>query len=93
MHVSVLRRHMLTAGTPIQNDLLEYYSLVEFVNPGLLGTVSEFRRRFETPILAGRDATATDKVRYNSITKPHIVVDSLIICANMRTSHMVSDVL
>lgn len=50
-----------SAGTPIQNDLLEYFSLVQFCNPGLLGTVSEFRRKFETPILLGRDAGCSDK--------------------------------
>ena len=44
----------------IQNDLLEYFSLVSFVNAGILGTASEFRRRFENPILRGRDADASD---------------------------------
>ena len=43
-----------------QNDLLEYFSLVSFVNAGILGTASEFRRRFENPILRGRDADASD---------------------------------
>ena len=33
---------------------------MQFVNEGLLGSVSEFRRQFETPILRGRDADATD---------------------------------
>lgn len=53
-------RRVLLSGTPIQNDLLEYFSLVHFVNVGLLGTAAEFRRRFEVPILRGRDAEATD---------------------------------
>ncbi|VDO61925.1 unnamed protein product, partial [Schistosoma curassoni] len=52
-------RRVLLSGTPIQNDLLEYFSLVHFVNMGLLGTASEFRRRYEIPILRGRDADAT----------------------------------
>ena len=43
-----------------QNDLLEYFSLVSFVNAGILGTAAEFRRRFENPILRGRDADASD---------------------------------
>ncbi|OON20661.1 protein, SNF2 family, partial [Opisthorchis viverrini] len=53
-------RRVLLSGTPIQNDLLEYFSLVHFVNLGLLGTAADFRRRFETPILRGRDADATE---------------------------------
>ncbi|KAH8868648.1 DNA repair and recombination protein RAD54-like [Schistosoma japonicum] len=54
-------RRVLLSGTPIQNDLLEYFSLVHFVNVGLLGTASEFRRHYEIPILRGRDADATDE--------------------------------
>ncbi|KAK2168719.1 hypothetical protein NP493_1222g00037 [Ridgeia piscesae] len=53
-------RRVLLSGTPIQNDLLEYYSLVHFVNRDLLGTAQEFKRKFETPIMRGRDAAATD---------------------------------
>ena len=30
------------------------------VGQGILGTASEFKRKFETPILRGRDADATD---------------------------------
>ncbi|PNJ21660.1 RAD54L isoform 5, partial [Pongo abelii] len=29
-------RRVLISGTPIQNDLLEYFSLVHFVNSGIL---------------------------------------------------------
>ena len=54
-------RRILLSGTPIQNDLLEYFSLLHFVNTGILGTTSEFKRRFENPILRGRDASATEK--------------------------------
>ncbi|XP_076440944.1 DNA repair and recombination protein RAD54-like isoform X2 [Babylonia areolata] len=54
-------RRILLSGTPIQNDLLEYFSLLHFVNRGILGTAQEFKRRFETPILRGRDADATDE--------------------------------
>jgi len=54
------KRRVLLSGTPIQNDLLEYFSLVHFVNEGLLGTAQEFRKKFENPILRGRDADATD---------------------------------
>lgn len=52
-------RRVLISGTPIQNDLLEYYSLVNYVNPGLLGTAQEFKKRFENPILRSRDSSAT----------------------------------
>lgn len=55
------KRRVLLSGTPIQNDLLEYFSLVHFVNAGILGTAQEFRRKYEKPILRSRDADASDK--------------------------------
>lgn len=47
----------------------EYYSLLDFANPGLLGTPSEFRRNYENPILRGRDADASEKERLLSDEK------------------------
>ena len=55
------RKRILLSGTPIQNDLLEYFSLVHFVNGGILGSVAEFRKKFENPILRSRDGDASDK--------------------------------
>ncbi|KAI8977963.1 P-loop containing nucleoside triphosphate hydrolase protein [Pilobolus umbonatus] len=56
-----VERRVIITGTPIQNDLSEYYSLFNFVNPGLLGTTAEFRKNYEIPILRGRDADSTDR--------------------------------
>ncbi|SCU85020.1 LANO_0C03114g1_1 [Lachancea nothofagi CBS 11611] len=53
-------RRVILSGTPIQNDLSEYFALLNFSNPGLLGSRSEFRKNFETPILRGRDADADE---------------------------------
>lgn len=60
--LNVSRRVILT-GTPIQNDLTEYFSLTSFANPDLLGSRLEFRKRFEIPILRGRDADASEADR------------------------------
>lgn len=60
--LNVSRRVILT-GTPIQNDLTEYFSLTSFANPDLLGSRLEFRKRFELPILRGRDADASEADR------------------------------
>ena len=32
-----IRRRVVLTGTPVQNDLQELYSLVDFSNPGILG--------------------------------------------------------
>ncbi len=56
-------RRVILSGTPIQNDLSEYFSLLNFANPNLLGTRVEFRKKYELPILKGRDAAGTDEDR------------------------------
>ncbi|KAI1880343.1 hypothetical protein JX265_001964 [Neoarthrinium moseri] len=56
-------RRVILSGTPIQNDLSEYFALISFANPDLLGTRQEFRKRFEIPILRGRDADALEMDR------------------------------
>ncbi len=56
-------------GTPIQNDLLEYFSLIHFVNEGILGTSAEFKKRFENPILRGRDADASEADHLKGVEK------------------------
>lgn len=37
-------------GTPVENRLAELWSILEFLNPGLLGTLDKFRREFALPI-------------------------------------------
>ncbi|KJH48017.1 protein, SNF2 family [Dictyocaulus viviparus] len=83
-------RRVLISGTPIQNDLLEYYSLVNFVNPGLLGSASEFRKRFENPILRGRDGNASEEEQRKGeeITKDMIALVEK--CIIRRTSGLLT---
>ncbi|CDK29347.1 unnamed protein product [Kuraishia capsulata CBS 1993] len=56
-------RRVILSGTPIQNDLSEYFSLLNFANPGLLGTKLDFRKTYELPILRGRDSLADENER------------------------------
>jgi len=56
-------RRVILSGTPIQNDLMEYFSLLNFANPNLLGTRNDFRKKYEIPILRGRDGAGTDADR------------------------------
>lgn len=64
-----VQRRVILSGTPIQNDLSEYFSLLNFANPDYLGSRMDFRKNYELAILRGRDADATDKEKENSEAK------------------------
>ncbi|KAF2497272.1 putative dsDNA-dependent ATPase [Lophium mytilinum] len=54
-------RRIILSGTPLQNDLSEFYTAIDFVNPGLLGKRNVFKKEFENPIMRGRQPEATAK--------------------------------
>lgn len=54
-------KKLLLTGTPIQNDLNEFFTIIDFINPGVLGSFASFKRKFIAPITRARD-TAN---RYN----------------------------
>lgn len=53
------KKRVLLSGTPMQNELTEFYNMVNFCNPNVLGSPSEFRRKYERPILASREPDAS----------------------------------
>ncbi|KAL7156802.1 hypothetical protein ABFS83_02G033500 [Erythranthe nasuta] len=55
------KRRILLSGTPMQNDLEEFYAMVNFTNPGILGDATYFRRYYEMPIVCGREPTASEE--------------------------------
>ncbi|KAH0617560.1 hypothetical protein JD844_015948 [Phrynosoma platyrhinos] len=52
-------RRIILTGTPVQNDLQEFYALIEYVNPGVLGSLSAYKKVFEEPIIRSREHSAT----------------------------------
>ena len=51
------------SGTPIENRLLELWSLFNFLNPGLLGNRGDFQRDFVIPIERFQDLEAISKLK------------------------------
>ncbi|CBY07750.1 unnamed protein product [Oikopleura dioica] len=53
---SIRARHrLMLTGTPIQNSVIELWSLFDFLMPGFLGTDKEFNTVYGRPILNSRD--------------------------------------
>ncbi|KAI1306524.1 DNA repair and recombination -like protein [Halotydeus destructor] len=84
------QRRVLLSGTPIQNDLLEYFSLIHFVNSGILGTVQEFKKRYENPILRGRDGAATDKEQERGKERQSELIAIVKRCMIRRTTELLT---
>ena len=49
---------VITTGTPIENHLGELWSLFNFINPGLLGSLEQFNKKYATPIERDNDHQA-----------------------------------
>ncbi|XP_041978415.1 TATA-binding protein-associated factor 172 [Aricia agestis] len=54
----VAHHRLILSGTPIQNNVVELWSLFDFLLPGLLGSERQFSARYSRPILAARDPRA-----------------------------------
>ncbi|KAK6540050.1 helicase [Orbilia ellipsospora] len=56
-------RRVILSGTPLQNDLREFFVMVDFVNPGIFENYSTFKKQFENPIMKSQqpEASKADK--------------------------------
>ncbi|KAI3459053.1 hypothetical protein Pfo_015716 [Paulownia fortunei] len=71
------QRRIALTGSPLQNNLMEYYCMVDFVREGFLGSSHEFRNRFQNPIENGQhtNSTAEDVKIMNQ--RSHILYEQL----------------
>ena len=58
-------------GTPVENHVGDVWSIMEFLNPGYLGTQTEFKRRFFIPIQVNHDPEAATRLK--RLTGPFIL--------------------
>ena len=65
------RRRIALTGTPVENRLMDLWSLFSFINPGFLGTMTDFRKNVERPIMRDRDRAATSRLR--GMVRPFIL--------------------
>ncbi|XP_072286363.1 transcriptional regulator ATRX isoform X2 [Pyxicephalus adspersus] len=78
------KRRIILTGTPLQNNLVEYHCMVNFIKENLLGSIKEFRNRFINPIQNGQcaDSTMVD-VRVMK-KRAHILYEMLAGCVQRR---------
>jgi len=59
------------SGTPVENRLTEFWSIMDYTNKGYLGTVKTFKEDFANPIQVFNDEKVTSKFR--KITAPFMM--------------------
>ena len=58
-------------GTPVENHVGDLWAIMEFLNPGLLGSQAEFKGKFFKPIQLQGDTEATERLKH--LTSPFIL--------------------
>ena len=69
---SLNARHRLSlSGTPIENSLSDLWAQMQFINPGLLGGYSFFKREFITPIEKKQNEEKKEQLR--NLVNPYLL--------------------
>ncbi|HVZ93810.1 MAG TPA: DEAD/DEAH box helicase [Phycisphaerales bacterium] len=64
-------RRVALTGTPLENRLSELWSIMDFCNPGLLGSAGDFRRGFAIPVERHHDRERAKQLR--SLVRPFLL--------------------
>ena len=65
------RRKLILTGTPLENNTMDLWSQISFVNPGLLGSQKYFKQEFQQPIEKRQDEERGQ--RLHALIKPFIL--------------------
>ncbi|OJW72146.1 MAG: helicase SNF2 [Candidatus Amoebophilus sp. 36-38] len=69
---SIKAQHKIAmSGTPVENRLLEYWSIFDFTNTHYLGTLTHFKKQFASPIETERDKDCLQQ--FKKVTSPFIL--------------------
>lgn len=63
--------HIAMSGTPIENRMSEFWSIMDFANHGLLGSTKQFKDEYATPIQRWGNATVAE--RFRKVTAPFLL--------------------
>ena len=56
------KHRLVLTGTPLENSVLDLWSIFDFLMPGYLGTAKDFRERYEQPIAKEKNAEAQSRL-------------------------------
>ena len=56
------KHRLVLTGTPLENSVLDLWSIFDFLMPGYLGTAKDFRERYELPIAKEKNAEAQSRL-------------------------------
>ncbi|MEX2982834.1 DEAD/DEAH box helicase [Streptomyces sp. C36] len=56
------RARVALSGTPVENNLSELWAILDWTTPGLLGSLSGFRRRYAQAVEGGADPAAAERL-------------------------------
>lgn len=65
------KHRLVLSGTPVENSVLDLWSIMAFANPGLLGSLKSFRENYVNPIEKERDEQVAARLR--TIIHPFIL--------------------
>lgn len=65
------KSHIAMSGTPVENRLSEFWSIMNFTNKGMLGSLKEFNTQFGRPIQVEGSREAAE--RFKAITAPFML--------------------
>jgi len=61
------------SGTPVENRLADLWSIMQLINPGLLGTAAQFAERFANPIERKEQPDAAARQRLRRLVSPFLL--------------------
>jgi len=76
----VTKRRVLLTGTPLQNNLKEYYHMVDYASPGVLPEIKSFLTLFDETIKRGQFKAADTSVELQ--VRPYCLFTDMVLVSS-----------